>query len=285
MTMAAHMTSAANEPRISRHHVRGSESARGLLFTVLGEFVLTGGGTAWTSAFIDIFRRVGIEEKTARQALMRTAADGWLHSERVGRRTRWRLTPDAERLLTDGTQRIYGFQPSLPDWDGHWLVVHVRAPETVRSARHVLRTRLMWVGCGDPAPGVWISPHVSRRDEVGQVIADVGLAADAQVFIATHVGGPAATMVSQAWDVGTLEESYAEFLAEFSSDTAPDVLVRTMELVHAWRRFPWIDPTLPTELLPERWNGDHAAHLFSLRHATWAVEAREVWARLNAAGG
>jgi phenylacetic acid degradation operon negative regulatory protein len=283
MTKAAEL-SPADTPRLSRRHVRGSESARGLLFTVLGEFVLTGGETAWTSAFIDILHRVGIEEKTTRQALMRTAADGWLDSERVGRRTRWRLTPNAERLLTDGTQRIYGFQPSQPDWDGRWLVVHVRAPETGRSARHHLRTRLLWAGCGGPAPGVWISPHISRQREVEQVIADAGLADEAQIFIGTHAGGALATMVSQAWDVDTLDASYDEFLTEFESSKAPDVLVRTLELVHAWRRFPWIDPTLPTELLPKRWSGDRAAHLFSLRHAKWAVEARAEWERLNVAG-
>ena len=62
-------------------------SARGLLFTVLGEFVLPTGGPAWTSAFIDVLGRLGVEEKATRQALMRTAADGWLASERVGRRT------------------------------------------------------------------------------------------------------------------------------------------------------------------------------------------------------
>src|SRR5664279_5714247 len=96
-------------PRLSRRHAAGAESARGLLFTVLGEFVLPAGGSAWTSAFIDVLARLGVEEKASRQALMRTAAGGWLTSERVGRRTRWRLTESGERLLTEGTERIYGF--------------------------------------------------------------------------------------------------------------------------------------------------------------------------------
>ena len=81
----------------------------GLLFTILGEFVLPGGGQAWTSALIGTMARLGVEEKSTRQALMRTAADGWLQPERLGRRTRWRLTPSADRLLTEGTDRIYGF--------------------------------------------------------------------------------------------------------------------------------------------------------------------------------
>ena len=131
-----------DEVTLSRRHAAGAPSARGLLFTVLGELVLPTGGEAWTSAFIDVFGRLGVEEKAARQALMRTAADNWLTSERVGRRTVWRLTPAAERLLRDGTERIFGFTAVAADWDGRWTIVIARTPETERAARHVLRTRL-----------------------------------------------------------------------------------------------------------------------------------------------
>jgi phenylacetic acid degradation operon negative regulatory protein len=63
---------------MSRRHAAGTASARGLLLTLLGEFVLTEGGWAWTSAVIAAFARLGVEEKATRQALMRTAAAGWL---------------------------------------------------------------------------------------------------------------------------------------------------------------------------------------------------------------
>ena len=82
----------AGRPRLTRRHTAGPESAKGLLFTVLGEFVLLSGGAAWTSAFIDALGRLGVEEKACRQALMRTAADGWLTADRAGRRASWRLT-------------------------------------------------------------------------------------------------------------------------------------------------------------------------------------------------
>ena len=75
-------------PTLLRRHAAGTDSARSVLFTLLGELVLPTGGEAWTSAFIDVFGRLGVEEKAARQALMRTAADNWLSSERVGRRVR-----------------------------------------------------------------------------------------------------------------------------------------------------------------------------------------------------
>src|ERR1700734_3855379 len=133
-------------PPLLRRHAAGTESARSVLFTVLGELVLPTGGQAWTSAFIDVLGRLGIEEKAARQALMRTAADNWLSSERVGRRTVWRLTPAAERLLRDGTERIFSFTAVAGDWDGRWTIVIARTPETERAARHMIRTRLRWAG-------------------------------------------------------------------------------------------------------------------------------------------
>src|SRR5215469_496297 len=117
------------------------------------------GGAAWTATLISTMARLGVEEKATRQALMRTAADGWLTAERRGRRTRWLLTGNAEELLTEGTERIYGFGAHRDGWDGSWLLVLARAPESERAARHVLRSRLTWAGLGSPAPGVWISTN------------------------------------------------------------------------------------------------------------------------------
>lgn len=270
------------QPTLSRRHAAGAESARGLLFTVLGEFVLPAGGTAWTSAFIDVFGRLGVEEKATRQALMRTGADGWLTTERIGRRTSWSLTPTAESLLVDGTQRIYGFTGAATEWDGRWLLVHARAPESERPTRHVLRTRLTWAGLGSPAPGLWLSPHADRLPEVERVLDEAGVLADAQVFVAEHRGGgPMQALAASAWDLETIEGRYEEFLARFRARGNRDPLSATVELVHAWRRFPWADPVLPAQLLPTPWSGVVAATLFAKLHARWATDARTEWAELN----
>lgn len=268
-------------PAMSRRHAAGSASARGLLFTVLGEFVLPAGGTVWTSSLIDVLGRLGVEEKATRQALMRTAGDGWLAAERHGRRTRWKLTSNAEQLLTDGTRRIYGFRAVAADWDGRVVLVHARVPEADRSTRHRLRTRLGWAGFGSPAPGVWVSTHTERVDEVGRLLDAAGVD-DARIFLAEHAGGAGlADMVRQAWDLDGVEASYREFLDEFAAARASDPLARLVELVHAWRRFPSIDPALPRELLPRRWSGERAAALFAKRHAMWAADATAEWAVLD----
>jgi phenylacetic acid degradation operon negative regulatory protein len=239
--------------------------------------VLPAGGSAWTSAFIDVLGRLGVEEKASRQALMRTAAAGWLTSRRVGRRTSWTLSESAERLLTDGARRIYGFHGSQAGWDGRWLLVLARTPETERRARHLLRTRLAWAGFGSPAPGVWVSTHPDRAGEAERVLAAAGIP-DAQLFVAEHRGGgELSTLVRQAWDLDAIEHGYEDFLAEFARPPAPDPLVSLVQLVHAWRRFPSIDPALPGELLPARWSGDRAARLFRRQHTSWSPDANAEW--------
>jgi phenylacetic acid degradation operon negative regulatory protein len=278
---------AAPQPALSRRHEAGAGSARGMLFTLLGEFVLPSEGAAWTSAVLAAFERLGVAEKATRQALMRTSNAGWLQAEKVGRRTRWLLTPAAKKLLTDGARRIYSFGPAA-QWDGQWVLAQVRIPESDRRARHVVRTRLAWAGFGSLGPGLWISPHANREPEAIRVLAEAGVAKDAHVFVARRTGlsGTALSdtraMVASAWDLPEIEAEYEQFVDEFRAPAVPgDVLLRQLELVHAWRRFPALDPSLPRELLPPRWTGIRAAELFADRHQRWSPDARREWQRLN----
>lgn len=271
-------------PALSRRHTAGAPSARGLLFTLLGEFVLPGGGTAWTSAVIAALARLDVAEKAARQALMRTAADGWLRAEKAGRRTRWHLTGAARQLLTDGAERIYSFTPAAENWDGRWLLVAARIPEGDRSTRHAVRTGLTWAGLGRLGADLWISAHPEREAEVARVLSEVGIAADAHLFTATRSGQDGAGgMAGAAWDLAAIEREYDRFIAVFSGGEPADVLARQVELVHAWRRFPAIDPALPRELLPARWRGLEAALLFAGLHERWSAAAQAEWKRLNEA--
>jgi phenylacetic acid degradation operon negative regulatory protein len=286
-SLSALSQQAQSQPALSRRHEAGAGSARGLLLTLLGEFVLPDDGGAWTSAVLAAFERLGVAEKATRQALMRTSNAGWLRADKVGRRTRWLLTPSATRLLTEGARRIYSFgalvEGAGQSWDGQWVLVQVRIPETDRRARHVVRTRLAWAGFGSLGPGLWISPHVAREQEATRVLRDACVADDAHVFVAKRTGlSDTREMVAAAWDLPEIEAEYEQFVAEFRGPGVPsDVLLRQLELVHAWRRFPALDPALPRELLPPRWTGIKAAELFFDRHERWADDARREWRRLN----
>ena len=144
----------------------------------------------------------------------------------------------------------------------------------------MLRTRLRWAGFGHVMPGVWLSPRRDRGEEVRQILDEAGLP-DGYLFTAEHQGGsPLAAMVGHAWDLDDLAREYDEFIAAFSGSVSDDPLVRVIDLVHAWRRFPWIDPGLPAQFLPAPWSGSTAAGLFARRHAQWSGEALAEWKRL-----
>ena len=272
-----------SEPRsaASRRLTSGSPSARGMMFTLLGEYVLPDDGTAWTSAVLAVFGRLGVAEKATRQALMRAGNAGWLQPRKEGRRTRWLLTPAARGMLTAGAERIYSFGPAR-EWDGRWVVVRARIPESDRGARHIVRTRLNWAGFGSLGAGLWISPHAEREREAVRVLQDAGVADGAHVFVGQRTGlGDVKSMVAEAWNLPAIDAEYEQFNAEFRAQTPKDVLVRQLELVHTWRRFPAIDPALPRELLPRRWAGAKAARIFADRREQWASDARREWKRLN----
>jgi phenylacetic acid degradation operon negative regulatory protein len=91
-------------------------------------------------------------------------------------------------------------------------------------------------------------------------------------------------MVAQAWDLDAIGCAYDAFLTAFADATARDPLAATIELVHAWRRFPFTDPDLPAQLLPREWSGTRAAALFRRRHAEWSPAAQAEWCLAAAAG-
>jgi phenylacetic acid degradation operon negative regulatory protein len=274
-----------SRPALSRRHAVGETSARSLLLTVLGEFVLPAAEPVWTSTIVEVLDSLGVEEKSARQALARTAADEWLASERVGRSVRWSLTASGRRLLTEGAERIYAFGTPAPPWDGRWLILYVSVPESKRRLRHRLRTRLTWAGFGSPGPGMWISPRPDREKEVHAVVDGFGLDDGAMSFTARFAAiGSEPEMVSRAWDLDVVAAQYAGFVDVFGDldpMTDHDIMLAQTRLVHEWRRFPFLDPRLPAELLPAGWIGDQARELFAGRHAAWAEGAQRRWRELS----
>jgi phenylacetic acid degradation operon negative regulatory protein len=276
-------------PALSRRRELGATSARSLLLTVLGEFVLPRPEPVWTQTLIDVLSELGVEQKSARQALARTAAEGLLGSDRSGRRVRWSLSASGRRLLTEGASRIYAFGTRTVAWDGRWLVLLVSVPESRRQLRHRLRTRLAWAGLGSPTPGVWVTPHPEKQDEVARVIADLELTEVTSSFVGSFGAiGAERDVVAQAWDLVGIEAAYADFLDAFGSaapSTPAEVMKSQIHLVHAWRRFPFLDPALPGELLPAEWAGARAAALFGELHRRWDGPASRHWRALVGSAG
>jgi len=274
-------------PIVTRRQELGAASARSLLLTVLGEYVLPGGRPVWTSALLELLGDLDVAEKAARQAIMRTADHGWIEASRIGRETRWALTPAGTELLADGTERIYGFAAGGEPWDGRWLVLTAAVPENSRPLRQRLRTRLGWAGFGSASPGVWVTPRVAREPDARKVLEELGLVEGSWSFVASAGEiGDERSLVRAAWDLDEVEaryEDFVELVGRRRPRTDRQALVAQVRLVQEWRRFPLLDPGLPRELLPPRWSGNRAAEVFRERHAAWAPRAQAAWAELTRA--
>jgi phenylacetic acid degradation operon negative regulatory protein len=272
-------------PFVTRRQELGAASARSLLLTVLGEFVLPSGRPVWTATLIDLLADLDVAEKAARQAIMRTADSGWIEASRIGRETRWALTAAGTRLLREGTDRIYGFAADERSWDGCWLVMTVAVPENNRALRQRLRTQLGWAGLGSVNTSTWVTPRVDREQEARRVLDELGLLAGSWSFVATAGQvGDERTLARTAWDLDAIERRYEDFLelvGRRRPRTDRQALVAQVRLVQEWRRFPLLDPGLPRELLPPRWSGNRAAEVFRERHAGWAARAGRAWAELT----
>lgn len=272
-------------PVVSRRREVSGGSARSLLTTVLGEYVLPFSEPVWTATLVDALALFEVEEKAARQALARTAAEGWLSSDRVGRRVRWSLTAPGRRLLAEGASRIYGFGSGDHQWDGRWLVLLVSVPETMRDLRHKLRTRLTWAGFGSPTAGVWITPHPSAEADAKLILDELDLSGQAMSFLANYGAlGQERDMVASAWQLAEVAARYEAFTAEFAhlTPSTPAEFLRAQTLlVHEWRRFPFLDPQLPSELLPPKWSGTTATAVFNDKHAQWRGPAQQHWSTLS----
>lgn len=259
----------------------GAPSSRGLLTTLLGEFVLPAGGAAWTRTLLEALGALGVKEKAARQALARLEDRGWLQRERRGRTTRWSLTETSTELLRSGADRIYGFAAARRDWDRRWVVLLASVPEADRRQRYRMAQGLEWAGFGSIGSGTWISPWVDREPHAAELLGELGVHATSFVAEVGALGsGP--ELAAVAWDLPALRSDYDRFLDE-TDRVDPSVLdpresmVQLTALVHRWRRFPFLDPDIPVELLDADWPAPSAARRFGALRAALAPSASSWW--------
>lgn len=263
-----------------------TSSAKSLLLTMFGEFVAPHGGSVWTGTLVDGLTALGYTDRNARQAIARLRDEGMIRSERHGRRTRWHLTASGDRLFREGTERIYGFGRRADDWDRRWLIVICSVPESQREKRVQLQTRLTFAGFGFASPTMAISPHVSVEPIANLILEELALTDLALVLTAeTGLVTPDRAMLEGSWDLAGLGEAYDTFVETISTtnpDTPEAAFVELVRLVHAWRHFPFLDPELPAELLPEEWIGHVARQLFDEAHTAWTPDASTHYIALEA---
>jgi phenylacetic acid degradation operon negative regulatory protein len=252
---------------------------RSLVFDLFGDYLRYRGGDVRLRTLVALMDCFDVPESTVRVVAARMRKEGWLDSRRDGRETVYALTDASWQLLDEGRERIFRRAPG--PWDGQWHMVIYSVPEADRALREQLRKKLSWLGFGLLSASVWISPH-DRVAEVRESFAGQPAARIDALHARSEGAAADRDMAARSWDLATLNREYTELLDRYRPRLAGyragaphgrDALVERMRLVHDYRMFPFRDPDLPPELLPEGWVGRLAHETFLEAHGLLRAEA------------
>lgn len=244
--------------------------SKSLVMTIFGDAVAPHGGEAWLGSLIELLEPFGVNDRLLRTSVFRLAQEGWLGSQRDGRRSSYAITPEAMRRFTRAFRRVYA--PLNLHWDGSWTLV-LGANSLTAAERTALRKELLWEGYSMIAPGIASHP-AGDAEALDALLGRTGMRGKVYVVQAAQLPGveskPLADLVAEGWDLSEVIEGYERFVARFSpllALLAAEVpspqqafMLRTL-LIHAYRRVQLHDPQLPIELLPTPWPGTVAYEL------------------------
>ncbi len=263
----------------------GTLRPKDVMFTLYGDYIRHVGGSIWVGSLIQLLARLGISDQSVRSTIVRMTRAGWLQVERINRKSYYSLTPSGKRLLDTGAERIFHNPNDMPEWDHKWRLVAYSIPELHRVKREQLRRELGYLGFGPLTSALWISPH-NLVAEVEALAASLGIKEFVEVYTATHEGfSKPGSLVAQCWDLAAINAQYRIFLDKYgplyqdccahSDELEPsECFERRFMLIHEYRRFPFIDPVLPVQLLPNGWCGLQGAQLFHDYYGVLAEKAK-----------
>jgi phenylacetic acid degradation operon negative regulatory protein len=253
------------------------------IFTLYGDMVhrLAGDGSLRIGTLIRLMASFRISPPAVRQAVSRMARQGWLTARREGNRAFYSVTDRGRRRIDELSPRIYG---PVIEWDGCWRLLTYAIGEANRKRRERLRKELSVLGWAALSPSTWISPSdtlVAAREA-----ARVTLTLDAVNLFLSEYKGPLSdrALLERCWNVAQIASAYRGFISRYephfarereqSALTDEEALVERLWLVHDYRKFTYLDPGLPSELLPAHWPGTAAAALFREYYAAIEVKSQ-----------
>jgi phenylacetic acid degradation operon negative regulatory protein len=261
---------------------------RQLIVTIYGLYAREQPNWLPIASVVRLMADLGIDGQAVRSSISRLKRRDVLQSRRVDGAAGYALSPSMLEVMAEGDRRIFDQRPaSLTDG---WVQVVFTVPEAERGKRHELRTRLGRLGFGPVAPGVWLAPGALAA-EVSDVLARHGLSGYVDLFRGQYLGyAELPGRVRTWWDLDDLAAKYAQFVSHYRpvrrrlAEQPPDggqAFAEYVRMLTTWRRLRYLDPGLPAEVLPGRWDGVVAAELFgelsetlrplAHRHATRAA--------------
>lgn len=251
---------------------RRVERPNSFIFTLFGDVIERSEGRErrlGLGALIRLMAPFGVSEAAVRQAVSRMARQGWLASEKDGTRAFYAVTERGRRRIEELNPRIYG---PVVEWDGRWRLLTYTIEEAFRERRDRLRKELAVLGWAPLSASTWISP-ADALAAARSAAAAAGAEPAVHLFSAQY-DGPLSDreLLHACWDVEAIAQAYAAFNARYEPLVARERATASLGdeaafadrlwLVHDFRKFAYVDPGLPSELLPAHWPGTRAAALF-----------------------
>ncbi|HEX8093189.1 MAG TPA: PaaX family transcriptional regulator C-terminal domain-containing protein [Jatrophihabitans sp.] len=242
---------------------------RRLIVTIYGLYAREEPNWLPIAAVVRLMGDLGIDGQAVRSSISRLKRRDILQSMRIDGAAGYALAPSMLQVMREGDRRIFDQRPaSLADG---WVQVVFTVPEAERGKRHELRTRLAGLGFGPVAPGVWLAPGALAA-EVSEVLARRRLSGYVDIFRGQYLGyADLPGRVRDWWDLDDLAAKYARFVGHYRPvrrrltrrlPGGGEAFAEYVRMLTAWRRLRYLDPGLPAEVLPARWNGVAAAELF-----------------------
>lgn len=264
--------------------MQNSLNTRSMIFTLYGDYISHYGNEIWIGSLIRLLQEFGHNEQAVRAAISRMSKQGWVKARKKGNRSYYYLTKRGINRIQEAGRRI--FKLHHEKWDGKWRMLLYTIPEEKRHIRDELRKELVWSGFGMLQSGFWISPNSLER-QVDDLIEKYDIRQYVHFFISAYRGPHEnKQLVRECWDLEEMNARYEEFIQTYSQKyvidknkieqgkmTDGECFVERTKLVHEYRKFLFIDPGLPGELLPKKWLGDYAQQLFSDYYRTLAGPA------------
>ncbi|WP_416825352.1 phenylacetic acid degradation operon negative regulatory protein PaaX [Ectobacillus polymachus] len=250
-----------------------SVNTQSMIFTIYGDYIRHYDNKIWIGSLIQILKEFGHNEQAVRVSISRMLKQGWVQSEKKGNKSYYFLTERGVNRIDEAAKRIFKLNPTK--WDGKWRMLVYSIPEEKRQIRDEFRKELMWSGFGSFSNGCWISPNDLEKEV--NILIDKYEIHDYVDFFISEYKGPDTNkrLIEKSWNLEDITNKYESFISQYSRNymidqdklekgqmTDAECFVVRENLVHEYRKFLFIDPGLPIDLLPENWSGIHAAVVF-----------------------
>jgi len=233
------------------------------------------GGKVHVASLIDLVFPLGFSPNAIRLGLSRMARQGMFAIKKSGRLSYYSLSAKGVRWMEQG--RVRAFEVKRRKWDGRWRFVVYNIPETMRDLRDKLRCKLQSLGYANMSTSFWISPY-DLEVELHRYMAERSLLDYVETFTADYTGQRRnKKLAARIWHIDALTKQYRTFVRKYEKlisaykrsaksgipmDLA-DCFARRFCMTAEYVALRLADPMLPSELLPENWEGIRAEEIYA----------------------